>query len=1164
MKFRHIFLLFSLVLSNSLFAQKRTGIQDYSNIANIQAETIIPKDNDKIYVKAINTLLSWDATSTATHDGINVIKQTSIATGRFIKVNPSVTAATIQQLNVTSNVSSWNSVVEIGATPLTANVILTLPTTAGNIGKEITFKRLDATAFTVSIIANGAEILQLNNTGSELNNQYGALTVQSVSATKAEQVSNIAMGSQIITPLAFFTASANTSNSSNGLFAKTNVTGVGSATLTTASRLNITPTGWAGATSSNTLSNNITVNADNVVITQAGRYKITSVASIYDNTQNATTVQWIQIYRNNTVIKSSFGVQGNIVTGGVPSTAVTAIADITIDLNVGDIIDTRGQQSNASQLIVSGMTFTVQQLPTSVSQSTPAGNVTVDYGYYTSNSGTLTSGATYNFNTRVEGNIPFTAGQFTLSAGKTYRLSASFAGNNGGTANASWLWYNVTASTPIVSGAAFFGTGGLNGAIGNGAGDVVFTPTVTTIVEVRGSGSAAVVASASWAVIQQIGSTASLENQSLNVANLPTGGALQASTIDPYVLGFNVAQTTANQVVSIPNPTTITINRVIYINNTGTVAFQVHGFTVSAGQTQSFVWNGAAWSNFTNNTNQNVISENGENTTITHAGTFSTTLADIAGSSFTIPSAGTWKISYTVFASPSASTNFSIGIYDNANVLVPNSQGIGNPQTINEVVPVINTVIITTIGATTYKLRGIANAGTITIRNTGVSVSSAANSKILWVKIGGFLPISGNLNENVLTGLTAGQTLPATGNPITLIAKTGSVLSVASNQVVLNGGKSYKMLATISRLNGTANVAEIAYQFRNVTDGVYIGNEGTVTQNTNLGAGSTAMADIVVPAGTTKTIQLWVTKNASAGSIVINGSSATGGAGSFYVSQDGTSAYTTLNPIDLNTGQVTGILPIANGGTGSATQDFVDLTTAQTVLGNKTFNGNTVLGSVGFNTVTTTAASYTALTTDAVILLTLNGSQTLTMPNAASFAKRIIKVSNNQPVQKTISVFTTRFDYTETRLQPHSWIELQSDGTVWREIASSDSQYEIFGTPASNTIGVLGGITFTTSWGDPWTLTTSSTATGYIMSSITPTTSGGIVDAWQTTVTSGGGAELFRGGSWNSVTTRSIGLYSSGFSCITRGHLNVGARLYQIEGSANAGNSGVIRIKVVR
>lgn len=46
--------------------------------------------------------------------------------------------------------------------------------------------------------------------------------------------------------------------------------------------------------------------------------------------------------------------------------------------------------------------------------------------------------------------------------------------------------------------------------------------------------------------------------------------------------------------------------------------------------------------------------------------------------------------------------------------------------------------------------------------------------------------------------------------------------------------------------------------------------------------------------------------------------------------------------INLTT-KVTGILPIANGGTNSATQNFVDLTTAQVIAGSKTFSDDFIL-----------------------------------------------------------------------------------------------------------------------------------------------------------------------------------------------------------------------------
>lgn len=73
-------------------------------------------------------------------------------------------------------------------------------------------------------------------------------------------------------------------------------------------------------------------------------------------------------------------------------------------------------------------------------------------------------------------------------------------------------------------------------------------------------------------------------------------------------------------------------------------------------------------------------------------------------------------------------------------------------------------------------------------------------------------------------------------------------------------------------------------------------------------------------------------------------------------------ASNTITNVSLTTG-VTGILPIANGGTGSATQNFVDLTTNQTIGGNKTFTGTVTAAnfsgsSSGTNTGDVTLAAF--------------------------------------------------------------------------------------------------------------------------------------------------------------------------------------------------------------
>jgi hypothetical protein len=69
------------------------------------------------------------------------------------------------------------------------------------------------------------------------------------------------------------------------------------------------------------------------------------------------------------------------------------------------------------------------------------------------------------------------------------------------------------------------------------------------------------------------------------------------------------------------------------------------------------------------------------------------------------------------------------------------------------------------------------------------------------------------------------------------------------------------------------------------------------------------------------------------------------------------SSITNLNASNITTGTLNnarlGIVPIINGGTGSATQNFVDLTTNQTVVGDKTFSntlsGNTVNSATQYN-----------------------------------------------------------------------------------------------------------------------------------------------------------------------------------------------------------------------
>jgi hypothetical protein len=63
---------------------------------------------------------------------------------------------------------------------------------------------------------------------------------------------------------------------------------------------------------------------------------------------------------------------------------------------------------------------------------------------------------------------------------------------------------------------------------------------------------------------------------------------------------------------------------------------------------------------------------------------------------------------------------------------------------------------------------------------------------------------------------------------------------------------------------------------------------------------------------------------------------------------------------------VTGVLPVANGGTGSATQNFVDLTTDQTIAGVKTLSSDMVVNSVNIGLGKGAVSSNTAVGKDAI------------------------------------------------------------------------------------------------------------------------------------------------------------------------------------------------------
>ncbi len=304
----------------------------------------------------------------------------------------------------------------------------------------------------------------------------------------------------------------------------------------------------------------------------------------------------------------------------------------------------------------------------------------------------------------------------------------------------------------------------------------------------------------------------------------------------------------------------------------------------------------------------------------------------------------------------------------------------------------IETARTLSIGAAV--ITNVSNAlsvgGALRIHNTG---GGYAGSQLY---DDGALHIQGNNNTGTApiylddtVGVTTNGKLTVTAGglsvtgPVSLPAASVGVAALSGILPVANGGTG----------SSTAN-------FVDLTTAQTVGGAKTFSNLATANAGLTVAGALTLPttsvadAALSANVPLKNAANTFSANQVINGTltgltGLTVASGGVTITAGG---LTVAGAVSLPAGSVgvaalSGVLPLANGGTGSATQNFVDLTTAQTVGGAKTFTGNVVIGAAGTavaNVAIYTPASFTPVATAAAIGTT---SQTFTVTNLAATDK---------------------------------------------------------------------------------------------------------------------------------------------------------------------------------
>jgi hypothetical protein len=212
----------------------------------------------------------------------------------------------------------------------------------------------------------------------------------------------------------------------------------------------------------------------------------------------------------------------------------------------------------------------------------------------------------------------------------------------------------------------------------------------------------------------------------------------------------------------------------------------------------------------------------------------------------------------------------------------------------------------------------------------------------------------------------------STGNSNTSIGNQSLISTTGSNNVGV-GKRSGQTITSGSQNTIIGTDADVS--------------TATLTNATALGYGAIVTADNTVQLGSTTVTNVKTSGKLTTGAVTYPNTDGTANQ-VLLTNGSGVASFGAIPTLNQNTtgtaANVTGTVAIANGGTGSTTQNFVDLTSAQTIAGSKTFNSNILVNGM---TVGTTSVDANANTSYYATVLGINataGSYATSIGNNAS------------------------------------------------------------------------------------------------------------------------------------------------------------------------------------